>query len=1118
MNQPVLTPVTSTVRLLDASAEMPISALSHITGGGYFTVTLNTTERAAFEDLSHPRNMTILPGGISGIQNNYNFANLTAAIAYTDMLPPSLLSAAFYAGNSTLDFQLDERILPTSSGNMVINKAMVPEASPSHPSNDVILLKLNDTERLKFDALSYPRTATILELTDIWGNTAINTTALLPYYSDTPPSFESAVYLTGNGSLTVWFTQPLNLTAHDAAKLHVRDVNQTSGGITLSNAMILDNGTYSIAFDLDNNDTARANAMATPQLDIDAGAVRDPAGNLILAAPDRPITVLDTLNPEFDHATYYVYNSTLIVGFNEDLEPLEHNATQMHVRDVNQTSGGSTLSNDLIVVGAASGNDTAQRSGPQQPSNITTIYFELDANMSGQITSAADPQLDIDRGAVADLSMNPILTVHDRPIDVIYPSSASGGFALGALQEDGACSLITPWDGPTPRLMDASYYAPRSILTLTFTDPVDASRMDMNEISVHSNLTEYVDAGLTTPLDGSVILSQSDSHRVHMLLPAGYVADPHDADTYIVMSDAAARQPSGVPMPSGTLQVRHAAYTLAPLPESILLLPDNSRLYVSFGKPMNESATNATLFTIYDTGDTGRSVTLGVNDTIRTGSPSMLLFDTAAHAATLNRMDSHALTMGTGAALGADGAYSPPASELPVTVTNVDDSNILDGPATYDTATGTLWLDLATTDAIVLPELMVLYNGTTEYSVDMMALHDPPVRTAPDSGMAYIALAPSLRLAGAVYLDMQEGAILHRSGWTPQSYGIPVNQFDGPDFAAAFPTYEDIWDRVLPEDTFSGDIPLSDVSVARSGSDALAAIMLRNDTGHVGILNVTVPTDIGLLWSMPFGHTIDVETMNVDGVPYVMVLNRTGIYTFDLTDPASPVLASNVTADFQYRGAMAAAVHEQAPYVTYANHETWRILNVSEPSDPRAVFSAQLGYERATYYDADGSGDMILGSFGFSCLHMLDVDDVHLPAFRLLEAEDRRGAVMVPDTTLVAMATAGDEPGLTVADMAPGAFGITSFTPTNGTAPVDIGAVNLYGAPYVLLSTAPDANDTSSILVFDVSNATAPALAHTITADGEVYLDVSRIGGSAYAVLASSDGAVYAMRLDAGAP
>ena len=1119
INQPVLTPVTSTIRLLDGSAEMSVSVLSHVIGSDSFTISLNATERAAFEDLSHPRNVTILPGGVSGIQGNHNFANLTAAIAYTDMLPPSLISAAFYAENSTLDFQLDERILPTASGNIVINRAMVPETPPSHPSNDVILLKLNDTERAEFDALSYPRAATILELADIWGNMAINTTALLPYYSDTPPSFESAVYLTGNGSLTVWFTEPLNRTAHDAAKLHVRDVNQTAGGITLSNAMIFENGTYSITFDLDDADTAAANAMDTPQLDIDAGAVRDPAGNLILADPDRPITVLDTLNPEFDYATYYVYNSTLIVEFNEDLQPAEHNTTQMHIRDVNQTAGGSTLSNDLIVAGAASGNDTAQRSGPPQASNITTIYFELEPNMSRQITSADEPQLDIDRGAVADLSMNPILTTHDRRINVIWPPSSSGGISgVGSLQEDGACSLITPWDGPAPRLVDASYYADHYVLTLTFTDPVDASRIDVSEISVHSNLTEYVDAGITTPLDGSTVLSQSDSHRIHLLLPAGYVADPDDADTYVVMSDTAARQPTGVPMPSGTLQVRHADYTLAPLPESILLLPDNSRLYVSFSRPMNESATNATLFTIYDTGDTGRSVTLGVNDTILTGSPSMLLFDTAAHAATLNRMDSHTLDMGTGAALGADGAHSPRASELPVTVTNVDDSNILDGPATYDTATGTLWLDLATTDAIVLPDLMVLYNGTVELSVDMMALHDPPVRTTPDSAMAYIALAPSLRLAGDVYLDMAEGAILHRSGWTPQSHGIPVNQFDGPDFAAAFPTYVDIWGRVLQEDTFGGDGPLSDVSVARSGGDTLAAVMLRNDTGHVGILNVTVPTDIGLLWSMPFGHTVDVETMNVDGVPYILVLNRTGIHTFDLTDPTSPVLVSNVTADFPYRGAMAAATHEQAPYLTYADHEAWRILNVSEPSDPQTVFSAQLGYERATYYDADGSGDMILGSFGFGCLHVLDIDDVHLPAFRLLVAEDRRGAVMVPDTTLVAMATAGDEPGLTIADMAPGAFGITSFTPTNGTAPVDIGAVNLYGAPYVLLSTAPDANGTSSILVFDVSNATAPALAHTITADGEVYLDVSRIGGSAYAVLANSDGAVYAMRLDAGAP
>ena len=218
MNQPVLTPVTSTVRLLDASGEMPISALSHVTRGGYFTVTLNTTERAAFEDLSHPRNMTILPGGISGIQNNYNAANLTAAISYSDDAPPAISYATFYPANDTLAVKLDERILPTSSGNIMLNDTSVtitPSGSPSHPSNDSILLKLNSTERNILDTMAYPRTVTIQTMSDIWGNTAENSTAALTYNvtlppgASAPPAISSAAYDTASGILNVTMNQPV---------------------------------------------------------------------------------------------------------------------------------------------------------------------------------------------------------------------------------------------------------------------------------------------------------------------------------------------------------------------------------------------------------------------------------------------------------------------------------------------------------------------------------------------------------------------------------------------------------------------------------------------------------------------------------------------------------------------------------------------------------------------------------------------------------------------------------------------------------------------------------------------------------------------------------------------
>ena len=100
----------------------------------------------------------------------------------------------------------------------------------------------------------------------------------------------SAAYYTGNGTLVISFSESLNSTTHDASKIHVRESNTSTDGVTLSNNIITANGTNSITFDLSTNDTNTVNAMVMPQLDIEQGAVQDPSGNLISAVSDQNIT------------------------------------------------------------------------------------------------------------------------------------------------------------------------------------------------------------------------------------------------------------------------------------------------------------------------------------------------------------------------------------------------------------------------------------------------------------------------------------------------------------------------------------------------------------------------------------------------------------------------------------------------------------------------------------------------------------------------------------------------------------------------------------------------------------------------------------------------------------
>lgn len=303
------------------------------------------------------------------------------------------------------------------------------------------------------------------------------------------------------------------------------------------------------------------------------------------------------------------------------------------------------------------------------------------------------------------------------------------------------------------------------------------------------------------------------------------------------------------------------------------------------------------------------------------------------------------------------------------------------------------------------------------------------------------------------------------------------------------------------------------MSAVRHGNQTLAVVMLKGEAGRVGVLNVTDPGRMDLLWSVSLNHTVDLDTVAAGGIPYMAAMNHTGVHMLNMTTPAPSGMA--VPADAVLRGAVATTIHDGIPYVSYADQSEWRILDVSAPADPRIVRTAGLGGANVTEYALEWAGDTILGSFSQGCLHVLDGSDIYAPAFRTVDVRDVRAAA-IQDTQLVAIAVAGHTPGLRIVDTSPEGPGAVSFTPTNGTVPVDMAAVNLYGMPYILMTIAPGADHTSALLVFDVYNAAKPVLVHAIHITGEARLDTTGTGDSAYAILAGSDGEVHAIRLTGG--
>ena len=106
----------------------------------------------------------------------------------------------------------------------------------------------------------------------------------------------SAIYATGNGTLTIEFNMPLSGTVN-YDRLHIRDAGQGSGGLSLGDVADRNAAGSYVTATLSDAQRVIINDMTEPQLDMTDGAVSDPSGNPVDGATDLVIRVLPRASP-----------------------------------------------------------------------------------------------------------------------------------------------------------------------------------------------------------------------------------------------------------------------------------------------------------------------------------------------------------------------------------------------------------------------------------------------------------------------------------------------------------------------------------------------------------------------------------------------------------------------------------------------------------------------------------------------------------------------------------------------------------------------------------------------------------------------------------------------------
>ena len=606
------------------------------------TLMLSTAQRQMINDMAAPQ-LDIGAGAIADVAGNGILAASDRDITVVDGIPPTISLAAYEPATGIIRITFSEPLGPaiTYSGMVLAGESgsvALDDVSTREHSAETITATLDAAQRTTLG------TTTIITLSvsegavaDVSGNGIARTTVRVAADDGIPPALVSSSYNTGTGILVITFSEPLNATTIHYDRIAVRDAGQSFGGLILdsvtSRTLDADSATM-MTLMLSDAQRQMINDMATPQLDIGAGAIADIDGNGILAAPDRDITVVDGIPPTISLAAYEPATGIIRITFSEPLGPV--------------------ITYSGMVLAGESGSVALDDVSPREHS-AETITATLDAAQRTTLGGTTTITLSVSEGAVADVAGNGILAVPDRSITIT--------------------------DGIPPTITSAAYEPGTGLLTITFSEPLgpaitysgmvlagESGSVALDDVSTRDHsaetITATLDAAQRTTLGGTTTITLSVSE--------GAVAD--------VVGNGIARATVTVAVTDG-------------IPPALVSSSYNTGtgiLVITFNEPLDGTAIHYDRMAVRDAGRSTGGLSLDdiATRTVDSSSATMTLTLSAAQRTTVNGMASPQLDIGAGAVADIAGNEILAAPDRSITITDGIPPTVVS--AAYNTGTGIL--------------------------------------------------------------------------------------------------------------------------------------------------------------------------------------------------------------------------------------------------------------------------------------------------------------------------------------------------------------------------------------------------------------------------------------------
>ena len=388
-----VTQVTVTPTASDSSAAITVNGNDVTSGNDYIVTGLTVDE---------PNTVTVIVTAQDSTTKTY-IITLTRAASLSGNADLGGLTIS--SGTLSPQFSSSDITYTASVDNSVTQVTVTPTASDSSAAitvngndvtsgNDYIVTGLTVDE---------PNTVTVIVTAQ---DSTTKTYIITVTVRDVPITVSSAAYNPGNGQLTITFNQ--DIATVDYSRLHVRSsANPDTGGITLSSVTGADYSGRTITATLDSEQQDQYDALQSPHLVVEDGAVTDTDGDRTTDVPPQPIRDASQKGSSSSSKASIVHINTLAQSRLVDIPP--HIAEQVESHDASDPlepiTPDGTFDLPLVINGYGYLLDAYENTlipqtvtAGDNPVHITfTVYTEkefahfiLYLNLQGRNTNYAD--------------------------------------------------------------------------------------------------------------------------------------------------------------------------------------------------------------------------------------------------------------------------------------------------------------------------------------------------------------------------------------------------------------------------------------------------------------------------------------------------------------------------------------------------------------------------------------------------------------------------------------------------------------------------------------------------------------------------------------------------------